>query len=206
MSARMPGDPGPKPTGRTDAPPLPKGGVACPPSRSAGADKDNRFEREWDRIDAEYEQPLRDILAESTTATTDALASLDHDVLKPHNWSLSRYLVRVIRELQANSVREAGVEIAHETYAEAALHDASWDGYNAWDIVQNARGETLQIFVSIEKTRTTDNPKARDAQRVADGLINVARTAEPWVFTGCRRPPPPRDPAAIAPASTATTS
>ena len=59
---------------------------------------------------------------------------------------------------------------------------------------RHVTGETLRLFVSIEKTRTTDNPRARDAQRVADGLIHAARTAEPWVFTGCRKPPPPHDP------------
>jgi hypothetical protein len=206
MSAHAPGDPGPTRTGRTDAPPMPypKGGVACPSSRSAAAAKDDKFEREWDRIDAEYEQPLRDILAAGSIATTDAVASLDKDVLKPHNWSLSRYLVRVIRELQANSIREAGVEIGQETYAEASLRDATWDGYNAWDIVQNVRGETLEIFVSIEKTRTTDNPRAGDAQHLADGLIHVAKTEQPWVFTGCRKPPPEHDPAALAPRATRT--
>jgi hypothetical protein len=183
-------------TGRTDAPSMPtsKGGVTCPQARSgADAGKDDRFEREWARIDEEYEQSLRDILNEGVSAQ-DVLASLDKDVLKPHNWSLSRYLVRVIRALQSSSMREAGVEIAQETYAEASLRGATWDGYNGWDIVQNVRSETLQVFVFIEKTRTTDNPKAREAQRVADGLINAARTTEPWVFTGCRRPPPPQNP------------
>ena len=206
MSSRTPGDPGPARTGRTDAPRLPQPkGVPCPTSRSAAdAGKDDRFEREWARIDAEYEQSLRDILSEGTAM--DILASLDKDVLKPHGWSLSRYLVRVIRELQSNSMREAGVEIGQETYAEAALRDATWDGYNAWDIVQSVRSETLQIFVFIEKTRTTDNPRARDAQRVADGLINAARTTEPWVFNGCRRPPPPHDPLAFAPMSAAQAS
>jgi len=195
MSAPMPGDPRTR-TGRSDGPqlPQPKGGVQCPTSRSATAPKDNRFEREWERIDAEYEQALQDILAEGNVSTTDALATLNKDVLKPRDWSLSRYLVRVIHELHSNSIREAGVEIGQETYAEAALRGASWDGYNAWDIVQNVRGETLQMFVFLEKTRTTDNPKAREAQRVADGLINAARTAEPWVFTGCRKPPPEHDP------------
>lgn len=201
MSSRMPGDPGPTRTGRTDAPPLPypKGGKLCPTARPGDAAKDSRFEAQWERIDAEYEQGLRDILAEGTTSTTDALASLEKDVLKPRGWSLTSYLVRVLRELQSNSMREAGVEIGQETYAEASLRDATWDGYNAWDIVQNVRGETLQIFVSIEKTRTTDSAKARDAQRVADGLIHAARTAEPWVFTGCRKPPPPRDPVTLMP-------
>jgi hypothetical protein len=193
MSSRAP-DPGPTRTGRTDAPrlPAPRGVKNCP---QPSAEKPSQFEREWDRIDAEYEKPLRDILGEGSLSTTDALAALDKEVLKPHNWSLSRYLVRVIRELQANSIREAGVEIGQETYAEASLRDGTWDGYNAWTIVQDVRGQTLQVFVAIEKARTTDNPRMADAQKVADGLLNVARTAQPWVFTGCRRPPPEHDPA-----------
>jgi hypothetical protein len=200
-------DPGRSRTGRNDAPRLPApkdaGSKACSQSqRNADA-----TDREWERIDAEYEQRLRDIMNEGVAAQ-EALATLDKEVLKPHKWSLSRYLVSVIRELNSNSMRMAGVEIGNETYAEASLRDASWDGYSAWEIVRDVRGQTLQMFVWLEKTRTTDNPKARDAQSVGDGLMNAARTTEPWMINGgCRRPtrpPPERDPANLAPDDTGT--
>ena len=204
VSSGAPHDPGRSRTGRTDAPQLPhaRGVKACPaPKAAADGSKSNQYDREWQRIEAEYEQPLRDVVNANTSAEY-ALATLDKEVLKPRKWSLSSYLIRVIRELQSGSVREAGVEIGHETYAEAALRDAFWDGNNAWDIVQGVRGQTLDIFVGLEKARTTDNPKAHDAQVVADGLINAARTAEPWVFAGCVPPknlPPEHDPLNAAP-------
>lgn len=208
---RGPGDPGRNPTGRTDTPrmPMPRGVKTCPEPKPAadGSKATNQYEREWQRIDAEYEQPLREVVNANSSAQY-ALATLDKDVLKPHNWSLSSYLIRVIRELKSSSVRGASVEIGNETYAEASLRDASWDGVRAWDIVQGVRVETLNLFVWLEKARTTDNPHAQQAQSVADGLLNAARTAEPWVFTGCRpsKPPPERDPVNVAPAHTAGSS
>lgn len=194
-------------TGRTSPPgipPLPpRGEVIVRPCVAADTNRQGPQEREWKRTEAEIEQPLRDILAEGATAS-EALARLDNDVLKPHGWTLTRYLVRVLRELQARSIREASVEIANEEYAMRSLDDAHWDGQNAWEVVQTARSETVQVFAWLETVRTTDNPRAQQAQGTAERLLYATRlpdltTAPLTDDSRCKRPTDssPRTPAEL---------
>ena len=153
---------------RTGAPP----GIPVPKSASVARSC------EWQRLEAEVEQPLRALAAEGFSAK-QALASLDHDTLKPHDWTLTRYLVRVLRELQPRSLKEATINIGNENYAQASLRDAVWDGVNAWSVVEDVRVQTMEILLWLETVRTTDNAHADEARSISETLLNAARTFTP---------------------------
>ena len=161
----------PRPDGRperTGAPP----GIPVPKAASVARSC------EWQRLEAEVEQPLRALTAEGSSAKY-ALASLDSDTLKPHDWTLTRYLVRVLRELQPHSLKEATINIGNENYAQASLRDAVWDGVNAWSVVEDVRVQTMEILLWLETVRTTDNAHADEARALSETLLNAARTFTP---------------------------
>jgi hypothetical protein len=178
--------------GRTDTPNGAPASVRarvmpCAPGKpAAGALRGSALEREWLRLDDENEKPLRDIVAEGNSAK-DALASLDASVLTKHNWTLTRYLVRTLHELHSNSIWEARVQLGNEDYAQQALHDALWDGSNAWDIMDGVRGETIAILVWLEKVRTSASQQAEQTRTIVSRLLDAASRLEP-VTAKCKAP------------------
>jgi hypothetical protein len=54
--------------------------------------------------------------------------------LSRHDWSLTRYLVRLLRELEAPDLRAAQNLLQMDAYAQHTLRDAAWDTANGWDV------------------------------------------------------------------------
>lgn len=168
--------------------------------------RNSALEKRWRQVEAETEQPLRSLLATDLTSK-EALLSLDRSVLERHDWTLTRYLVRVLRELEAPDLQAADNLLRLEAYAEHALRDAMWDGTNGWDVVSAVRAETLETFAALEKERkaghaasTADQPPGKesasggtpatpDAEQVVKRLLQEASQQEPYsVGSDCKQP------------------
>lgn len=158
------------------------------------------LERHWRRIEKDIEKPLREVVDAGYLAR-DALESLEGAVLKRHDWTLTRYMVRVLRELEAPDLGTATSLLRSESYAQHALHDATWDGANGWDVVRGVRAETLEILKGIDDVAsersvpdTAAEPsaiasRARDVERK---LIAAASELEPYYLdANCREPDDP---------------
>lgn len=169
------------------------------------------LEKYWRAMEDEIEEPLRKVI-ESDHLARDALASLEHDVLKQHDWTLTRFTVRLLRELQAEDLPSARTLLRNEAYVKHALSDAMWDGLNGWRVVQYVRPEVLEILewlddvsaarAEVEGEREDEQGSASgsslmaEAQRVTDRLFEAARQLEPYsVGSPCQ---PPVDPVALA--------
>lgn len=138
------------------------------------------LERRWEQIEKELEQPLRALLA-GELMSQEALASLDQRVLGLHRWTLTRYLVRVLRELEAADLVTADRLLRLDAYAEHALRDAMWDGKNGWDVVSTVRAETLQILATLERES--------QARSRVERLLEAAAEPEPYfVGSNCEQP------------------
>ena len=129
------------------------------------------LERRW----RDLEKPLRSLLA-TELMSQEALASLEQRVLAQHDWTLTRYLVRALRELKAPDLRAAERLLRLDGYAEQALRDAAWDGLNGWDVVSAVRAETLQILDALERQRSA----GQSEQAVVERLLQAASEREPY--------------------------
>jgi hypothetical protein len=154
-----------------------RGGADAVPRPIIAAYRHSATERDWQRLAAENEQPLREIISASDPAK-EALASLDASVLSPHHWTLTQFMVRTLSELHAKSIWEARVQLGNEDYTRQALHDADWDGSNAWEVMEGVRGETLQILVWLEKVRTGGSEQAEQTQMLVARLLDAASRSE----------------------------
>ena len=167
------------------------------------------FERYWRALEGEIEEPLRKVIEPGYLASS-ALASLEYDMLSRYDWSLTRYLVRLLRELEAEDLPSARALLGNEAYAEHVLDDAMWDGTNGWRVVRLVRAQTLEILRWLDDVRTgrageddlesEETPMAMpalvaEAQRVTDRLFEAAAQPEPYsVGANCE---PPDDPALL---------
>ena len=164
---------------------------ACASSNSAAA---RRSSSQWQSLEAENESPLREIVAGNWRAA-QALESLESTVLGPHGWTLTKYTVRLLAELHSRSIKDATIQLRNEDYAQQTLHDAVWDGVNAWDIESDARFDTLEILLALEVARTTDNPQFEHAQAVAAHLLAAGGSLDTRADrSSCKTPSIPKDP------------
>jgi hypothetical protein len=83
----------------------------------------------------------------------DELANLNGK-LNQYGWSLTRYTVQLLHELDADSLPQASERLNDDAYAPVALRDAMWDGFNGWSIVSSLRVETLEVLQQLEAVRT----------------------------------------------------
>lgn len=141
------------------------------------------LENEWKALEQELESPLRSALGEDLV-TQEALASLDTRVLAGNDWSLTRYFVRLLRELEAPDLPSADGLLRLDAYAEHALRDAAWDGKNAWDVVSAVRAETLELLATLEIQR-----RAGPSAVLVDRLLQAAGKPESYsLASDCRQP------------------
>jgi hypothetical protein len=165
----------------------------------------SKLERRWKEVEKELEQPMRAWLADELVPKA-ALESLDQRVLGVHRWTLTRYLVRVLRELEAPDLVSADQLLRLDAYAEHALSDAMWDGHNGWDVVSTVRAETLQILGSLEQQARSGSGEHGDdddeaatpgvgqkpavpPERVVERLLAAAAEREPYfVGSNCEQP------------------
>ena len=141
------------------------------------------LERRWRKLERELEGPLRSLLATELMAQ-EALASLEQRVLAQNDWTLTRYLVRALRELEATDLQAADRLLRLDAYAENALRDAAWDGKNGWDVVSAVRAETLQILDSLGRQQSA----GPSSQGVVERLLQAASEREPYaVGSTCTR-------------------
>jgi hypothetical protein len=170
-----------------------------------GAFRRSPLERHWWELEKDVEQPLRRILSTRHTPH-QALESLDKKILQRHDWTLTRYVVRLLRELKATDLNAARTLLQTEAYAQRALSKAMWDGSNGWDVVDGVRSETLEVLAWIEDVRTSRTPIAnqhdapgvplsREAQAVTERLFKAAAEREPYfVGSNCKEPEDPTGP------------
>jgi hypothetical protein len=170
-----------------------------------GAFRRSPLERHWRELEKDVEQPLRRILSAQHTPHR-ALESLDKKILQRHDWTLTRYLVRLLRELKATDLNAARTLLQTEAYAQHALSKAMWDGSNGWDVVDGVRSETLEVLAWIEDVRTSRTPVAnqhdtsgvplsKEAQAVTERLFKAAAEREPYfVGSNCKEPEDPTGP------------
>jgi hypothetical protein len=166
----------------------------------SGTLRNTMLERHWRELEQDTEQPLRQIVSSRATVQS-ALESLDERVLDRHDWSLTRYLVRLLRELEAPDLRAAQSLLQMDAYAQSALQDAAWDTANGWDVVSRVRGESIQILMWIDDVRagrikvsgesaSAELPKL--AQDVTDRLLQAAKDLERYSMASeCREPSDP---------------
>jgi hypothetical protein len=163
------------------------------------------LERYWREIEKDVEEPLRSILA-TRHSPHQALESLDKKILQRHDWTLTRYLVRLVRELEAQDLNSARTLLQMDAYAQHALSDAMWDGSNGWNVVSGVRSETIEVLSWLEDVRnsrtpiahqhnTSGVPWAKQAQEVTDRLLEAAAEREPYfVGSNCKEPEDPTGP------------
>ena len=141
------------------------------------------LEKEWKALEKDLEEPLRTALSEDLI-TQEALASLDRRVLSGNDWTLTRYLVRLLRELEAPDLFAADRLLRMDAYAEHTLRDAAWDGKNAWEVVSTARSETLELLATLEIQR-----RAGPAAALVDRLVEAAGKRETYsLASDCEQP------------------
>lgn len=146
----------------------------------------------WDEIEAATEKPFQEIIG-SCEQTKDALAILNGK-LDRYGWTLTRYTVQLLHELQAGSLPQASERLTDDGYASLALRDVMWDGFNGWSIASSLRSETLEVLLQLEAVRTgapsvlvtAEGEKADalrktlagKAQKVTERLLKEAASAE----------------------------
>lgn len=172
--------------------------IPCPLAQPVTeAMRRSSLEKHWRELERRLEKPLRTILT-AESVSRDALASLDVRALERNKWTLTRYLVRLLRELQATDLAGAHDLLALEAYAEHSLRDAMWDGANGWDVVERVRSETLEILAALEKARA-NAASSRGIKMglsfglspvdVAASLLEAAAKPEPYsVGSDCKQP------------------
>lgn len=167
------------------------------------------LERHWRRIEKDIEKPLQEVVGAGYLAR-DAFESLKGAVLERHEWTLTRYMVRVLRELEAPDLATATALLRSESYARHALDDATWDGTNGWDVVRGVRAETVEILKWIDDVASgravhetvsgssgggsvpSSEAIASQAREVARKLIEAASELEPYYLdANCREPDDP---------------
>ncbi len=107
---------------------------------------------EWNRIEAVTEKSFQEVIG-SCDEARDELANLNGK-LNQYGWSLTRYTVQLLHELDADSLPQASERLNDDAYAPVALRDAMWDGFNGWSIVSSLRVETLEVLQQLEAVRT----------------------------------------------------
>lgn len=173
---------------RTEGEPAaPRVGVGARPCALANpisrALRRTSLDKEWKALEKELEDPLRSALREDLV-TQDALASLDRRVLDSNDWSLTRYLVRLLRELEAHDLQAADGLLRLDAYAEHALRDAAWDGKNGWDVVSTVRAETLELLATLEIQR-----RAGPSAALVDRLLEAVGKRESYTLASdCEQP------------------
>jgi hypothetical protein len=135
------------------------------------------------------EKPFQEVIGSGET-TRNTLANLN-DRLDRYGWSLTRYTVRLLHELDAENLTVASERLRDDTYASSALRNAMWDGFNGWSIVSSLRAETLEVLNQLEAVRSGGADKALvgKAQKVTEWLLEAAsdeEAVEPG--SGCDRP------------------
>ncbi len=136
---------------------------------------------DWDEIEAVTEKPFQEVIG-SCAETKDDLANLNGK-LERYGWTLTRYTVQLLHELDADSLPQASERLSDDSYASIALRDAMWDGFNGWSIVSSLRPETLEVLQQLEAVRTgaanvtaaqSRETLASKAQRVTERLLKEA--------------------------------
>jgi hypothetical protein len=135
------------------------------------------------------EKPFQEVIGSGET-TRNTLANLN-DKLDRYGWTLTRYTVRLLHELDAENLTVASERLRDDTYASSALRNAMWDGFNGWSIVSSLRTETLEVLNQLEAVRNGGADKALvgKAQKVTEWLLEAAgngEAVEPG--SGCDRP------------------
>jgi hypothetical protein len=140
---------------------------------------------DWDEIEAVTEKPFQEVIG-SCAETKDDLANLNGK-LERYGWTLTRYTVQLLHELDADSLPQASERLSDDSYASIALRDAMWDGFNGWSIVSSLRPETLEVLQQLEAVRTgaanvaavqSRETLASKAQRVTERLLQEAASPQ----------------------------
>jgi hypothetical protein len=157
---------------------------------------------EWNQIEAVTEKSFQEVIG-SCDEARDELANLNGK-LNQYGWSLTRYTVQLLHELDADSLPQASERLNDDTYAPVALRDAMWDGFNGWSIVSSLRVETLEVLQQLEAVRTgsanvsvanvSQGEKAQllrkaladKAQKVTERLLKEAAGADPQLNADSR--------------------
>lgn len=135
----------------------------------------------WDEIEAFTEKPFQEVIGSCIDAKDD-LANLNSK-LERYGWTLTRYTVQLLHELNADSLPQASERLSDDGYASIALRDAMWDGFNGWSIVSSLRPETLEVLQQLEAVRTgaanvataeSRQTLATKAQKVTERLLKEA--------------------------------
>jgi hypothetical protein len=149
---------------------------------------------DWDEIEAVTEKSFQEVIG-SCVETKEDLANLNGK-LERYGWTLTRYTVQLLHELNADSLPQASERLTDDSYASIALRDAMWDGFNGWSIVSSLRPETLEVLQQLEAVRTgaanvaaasSRETLATKAQKVTERLLKEA--AAPQVQLNADRSP-----------------
>lgn len=151
--------------------------------------KRTKLEKYWQEMEAQTEAPMRSVIERDTLAK-EALASLEQGMLTRHEWTLTRYMVRVLRELKATNLEVATKRLRSDVFLRAVLRHVSWDGPSALDVVMSVRAETIELIEWLDETRVGGGPDAGQAQKVVDELLQYASVPEPYSVGGqwCSEP------------------
>ena len=149
----------------------------------------SKLERYWKELEDPNEAPLRKIIEQDTLAK-DALASLEQSVLTPHKWTFTRYTVQVLRALRVQDLKQATALLRQEAYLRSTLRYVAWDGPPAFDTINSARVETIELFNFLEDTRTGGGPDAEQMQKTLDMFFAASIGADPYSVGGqwCNEP------------------
>jgi hypothetical protein len=143
-------------------------------SRQAAVD------RHYSDLEAKVEQPLRKLVVDDTLAE-EALRSLDHAVLERRDWTLTRFLVRLLRELEVKTLADAMTTMSNARLFAQRLGDAGWDGYGGLDVVTPVKAEVREILRALDE--------APGSSKLTEQLFAAARKPEPYAaYSTCRMP------------------
>jgi hypothetical protein len=120
------------------------------------------------------EIPFQEVI-DSHETTRSTLVNLN-DKLERYGWTLTRYTVQLLHELDAENLTVASERLRDDAYASNALRNAMWDGFNGWSIVSSLRAETLEILERLETVRAgaADEALVSKAQKVTEWLLKEA--------------------------------
>jgi hypothetical protein len=130
----------------------------------------------WVQIESDTEKSFQEVIA-SCEETKDDLAALNGKLTR-YGWSLTRYTVQLLHELDADSLPQASERLSDDGYASQALRDAMWDGFNGWSIVSSLRSETLEILQQLEAVRTGEASLSAGASGGGEKAKAFRRTLE----------------------------
>lgn len=129
----------------------------------------------WNAIEASTEKSFQEVIGSCDESRND-LANLNVK-LERYGWSLTRYTVQLLHELEAGSLPQASERLNDDRYASVALRDAMWDGFNGWSIVSSLRSETLEVLQQLEAVRTgaanLSGANGGQAEKLADKAQKV---------------------------------